>query len=560
MLFLIHLYKLPTLHKMKNTHLLLIVFALFSCNMEKENVDLIVRNSKIYTVNEANDIVNCFAVNNGKFVAVGNETDIFKKYDSDNIVDFEGKSIYPGFNDAHCHFYGYGYGLESRVNLVGSKSFDEVLRKVKKYADANPGEWIEGRGWDQNLWEDKSFPTKDNLDLLYPDKPVMLTRIDGHAAIVNSEALLRAVITAKTKVEGGDVILKNGKPTGVLIDNAMDLVYKVIPEVDHEKSKKSLLSAQKNCFEVGLTSVTDAGLSNKIIDKIKELQKDESLKMRINAMLNPDEKSINAYMKKGIYKTDRLQVRSVKLFADGALGSRGAKLLKPYSDNSDNTGLIIESDDYYNKICSLAYENNYQVCTHAIGDSAVRYMLSLYESYLKDKNDLRWRIEHSQVVDKDDFNIYGEYSIIPSIQPTHATSDMKWAVDRLGDERVKYAYANKMLLDQNRWLPCGTDFPIEDIDPLKTFYAAVFREDIEGYPEDGFQIENALTREETLKSMTIWAAKACFEENEKGSIEIGKFADFVVLDNDIMTIEEDKILNTKVLSTYVDGKIVFKKK
>jgi len=280
--------------------------------------------------------------------------------------------------------------------------------------------------------------------------------------------------------------------------------------------------------------------------------------MRINAMLTPTEETLDYFVKTGIYKTDYLNVRSIKLYADGALGSRGAALIKPNSDDTENTGLIVEPTEVYHRICKLAYENNYQVCTHAIGDSANRMMLDIYAQYLKGKNDLRWRIEHAQIIHPDDLHKFGDYNIVPSVQATHCTSDMYWAGKRLGEERIKSAYIYKELLDQNGWIPNGTDFPVERIEPLLTFYASVARKDLEGFPENGFQKENALTREETLKSMTIWAAKSAFEENEKGSIEPNKLADFIVLEKDLMEIPENEIPSVKIVGTYSSGIEIYK--
>ncbi len=383
-------------------------------------------------------------------------------------------------------------------------------------------------------------------------------RIDGHAAVVNSKALKIAGITADTKINGGEIFVHNGEPTGLLLDNAMELINNIISKPDKAFIKKALLIAQDSCFAVGLTSVTDAGLDRDTVKLIDELQHEGSLKMRINAMLTPNSENVEYYIKKGPYQTDKLTVRSIKLYADGALGSRGARLIEPYSDDPGNMGLFLFKEDFYKKYCQIALQYNYQVNTHAIGDGANRFVLQLYSEFLKGKNDLRWRIEHAQVVAPEDFKLFGEYSIIPSVQPTHATSDMYWAEDRLGQERIKGAYAYKELLDENGWEPLGTDFPIEDINPLYTFYAAVARKDLKGWPDDGFQTENALSREETLRGMTIWAAKGSFNENRYGSIEPGKFADFVVLDKDIMTIPIDSVPDVNVYKTYSSGILVHK--
>ncbi|NOQ25864.1 MAG: amidohydrolase family protein [Bacteroidales bacterium] len=528
----------------------LLLTLIISCNMKQE-VDLIVTDAKVYTVDNEFSVEESFAVKDGKFIQVGTSEEILSKYKSDQVIELNGKFVYPGFIDAHSHFYGYCMTL-LQADLRGTKSFDEILDIIKTHDEKYKSDWVVGRSWDQNDWEKKEFPTKEKLDELFPEKPVYLTRVDGHAAIVNAKALELAGITSKTLIAGGKIYLQNGEPTGVLIDNAMELVRKLIPDTENETAIKAIKQGEQNCFAVGLTSLCDAGLSKKEVLLLDSLQKSEKLKMRVYAMLSPNKENINHFVKKGIYKTDYLNVRSIKLFADGALGSRGASLIEPYSDDPENMGLIIETNEFYHEICKLAIENNYQVNTHAIGDSANRLMLDIYAKYLKGSNDKRWRIEHAQVIHPDDVNKFGEFDIVPSIQATHCTSDMYWADERLGD-RIENAYIYKVLLEQNGWLPNGTDFPVEKIDPRLTFYASVARKDVEGYPENGFQKENGLMREETLKSMTIWAAKAAFEENEKGSIEIGKFADFIVLENDIMEIEENEIPLVNVMNTYSAG-------
>jgi predicted amidohydrolase YtcJ len=529
---------------------------LLSCSSQKKHADFIVTNAKIYTIDNDFSLNESFAVKDGKFVAIGTSEEILSKYNVDTIIDLKGKTVYPGFYDAHCHFYGYGLNLQ-KANLVGTKSFDEVIERVKQHAESHPSEWILGRGWDQNDWEVKEFPTNEQLDEAFPDKPVVLKRIDGHALIANSEALKRAGITVESKIEGGKFLEKDGKLTGVLVDNAEELMMAAIPKPDSQLKTMALLEAQKACFAVGLTTVDDAGLPKDVVQLIDELQKADTLKMRIYAMLSPSKANLEHFVKKGAYKTDYLNVRSIKLYADGALGSRGACLLHPYSDDPGNLGFLVTSPEQLKEVCKVAFENNYQINTHAIGDSANRLMLKMYGEFLKGENDRRWRIEHAQVVNKNDFSIYKKYSIVPSVQPTHATSDMYWADERLGEERVKYAYAYKKLLEQNGWLAAGSDFPVEDINPLYGFYAAVARMDLEYFPEGGFQMEDAITREQALKAMTIWAAKSNFEENEKGSIEVGKFADFVVLEKDIMEVDVKEIPKVKVEETFVGGDRVY---
>lgn len=527
-----------------------------ACTQNKVSVDTIYFNAKVYTVDSSFSIVECFAVDKGKFVAVGTKNEILEKYTTDSMVNLNGKFVFPGLIDAHCHFIGYAMNLNV-VDLSGSQSFEEVISRIQAFRKNSSSEWIIGRGWDQNKWPEKVFPTKEKLDHLFPNTPIILTRIDGHAALVSSEVLKRAGINSKTKINGGEIVLINGEPSGMLIDNAMNLYLTLIPEPSDKELTEMLLNAQKNCFTVGLTSVSDAGLVLKTIYLIKKLQDENKLQMRIFAMLEANEKSLD-FMKTGKkIKNDFLNVSSIKLYADGALGSRGACLLEPYSDQPGHSGLLTLSADSMKSICNIAYKNNYQVCIHAIGDSANRVVLNAYSSVLKEKNDRRWRIEHCQVIDPADFSLFEKYSIIPSVQPTHATSDMYWAEERLGKERIKNAYAYHKLYLQNNWIACGSDFPIEDINPVYGFYAAISRKDHKGFPTNGFQFKNALTREQALKGMTIWAAKAGFEENEKGSIAPGKFADFVILDKNIMEIESEEVINTKVIQTYIEGKMVF---
>lgn len=524
-----------------------------------EQVDMIVYNGIVYTVNDAFDKAEAFAVQDGKIVEVGTTDAIRSKYTAVEEVDAAGKAVYPGLNDAHSHFYRYGLGLQS-ADLVETTSFKEVVQKVvaqrEKYPDAD---WITGRGWDQNDWDVKEFPTKDTLDILFPDVPVILTRIDGHAALVNQKALDLAGVTPQTKMVGGLVEVKNGKMTGILIDNAIDQVSSKIPEADSEEQRQALIDAEKNVFAVGITSLADAGLDKTTIDLMDEMHKSGDLQIRVYAMLNPTQTNQDHYFKNGSYKTDRLNVRSFKIYGDGALGSRGAALLRSYQDRENHFGFLLATEKEYRDLAVLMNKHNFQMNTHAIGDSTNRLLLDIYAEVLGGKNDKRWRIEHSQIVNPADMAKFGQNSIVPSVQPTHATSDMYWAGDRLGKDRISHAYPFKELLDQNGYIPLGSDFPVEDINPFYTFHAAVARQDAKNYPQGGFQTENALSREEALRGMTIWAAKAAFEENEKGSIERGKFADFIILDQDMMTVAPEKMRQLQVLSTYLNGKLVYKK-
>ena len=499
------------------------------------------------------------AIKDGKIIAIGKEDDIMKKYEATEIKDEAGKLVFPGFIDAHAHFVGYGASLQN-VNLVDTKSWDECMERTKAFVaqkNIKPGEWIKGRGWDQNDWDKKEFPTKELLDKNFPSNPVALTRIDGHALIANQMALDLAKIQPGQTLEGGTIETKDGKLTGIMIDNAQSLLHSVIPAATTAQYALSLQEAQANCFAVGLTTVVDCGLNRDDVEKIDALQKSGKLKMRMDILLSDNAENYAHYLLAGPYKTERLNVNGFKLYADGALGSRGACLLEYYSDKPGWRGFLLKDRKYFDSIIPKIYASKFQACTHAIGDSGNRMILEVYASVLKGKNDRRWRIEHAQVINENDFHFFGDYNIIPSVQPTHATSDMYWARDRLGPQRVKGAYAYKQLLDQNKWIPLGTDFPVEDINPFKTFYAAVARMDNKGFPAGGFQIENALDRKQALCGMTTWAAKAAFEENEKGSLETSKAADFFIIDEDILKCDAWRILNKKVIATFVDGKKVF---
>ena len=388
---------------------------------------------------------------------------------------------------------------------------------------------------------------------------MLLTRIDGHAAIANDKALLLSAINASTSILGGEVILQGGKPTGVLIDNAVDMVSKNIPPASNAAFKKAMVQAEANCLAAGLTTIDDCGLDITTIEKIKSLQQEGSLQLRIYAMLSDHPDNYRYAEKNGILVSDRLTIRSFKAYGDGALGSRGACLLEPYHDQANHYGFLLSTPAHFDSIANWCLTQGWQLNTHAIGDSGNRTLLRIYANHLskKPKADLRWRIEHAQVVSTADLPMFGKFGIIPSVQPTHATSDMYWAGDRLDKERIKTAYAYQSLLEQNGWIPLGTDFPVEDISPFKTFCSAVFRKDAQGWPEEGFQTENALSREEALRGMTIWAARSNFEEKKKGSLEKGKWADFVVLNTDLMKASAAEILKTRVLFTYINGVKLF---
>ena len=530
---------------------ILILNSFFGC---KKNVDLIIYNANVYTVDNDFSNVNAIAIKDGLFYDVGDNT-ILNKYNFKNSIDLNGSTVLPGLIDAHCHFYGLGLNQQV-IDLVGTKSFEEILEKLKSNSNNTV---IKGRGWDQNDWDNKQFPNKTQLDVLFPNVPVVLERIDGHAYLVNQKALDMAKITSQTKEIAGTIVKVKGKLTGILIDGPMGLVDDVLPELSNSEKEQALLDAQKICFANGLTTVDDAGLSKETIFLIDKLQKENILKMRVYAMISNSKSNLDYFLNRGAIKTPRLNVSSVKIYGDGALGSRGATLKHPYHDDKKNYGKLITNPEELKNLATKIANANFQMNTHAIGDSTVKLLLNTYSKVLENKKDPRWRIEHSQIIDLNDMDGFNS-KILPSVQPTHATSDMYWAEDRVGSSRINGAYAYKTLLNKSKVIGLGTDFPVEKVNPFHTFYAAVSRKDLTGYPEKGFQIQNALSREETLKGMTIWAAYLNFEENEKGSIEKGKFADFIIIDRDIMKVEENETPNTKVLKTYLSGELVYNSK
>jgi hypothetical protein len=537
---------------MKNLNLYSCLFLLILIACGKNNkVDLIVKGAKIYTIDSLMSTASVMVINQGKIVEVGTE-ELLKKYQSDSVLKADGKFIYPGLIDAHSHFYGLGAYMQT-VDLTNTKSWDEVIERCRDFVRKNNPSFLTGRGWDQNDWSVNKFPTNDKLNQLFPNIPVLLKRVDGHAAIANNKALELAKLNSNTKIDGGELIKNANTLTGVLIDNAVDLVQEKLPKPNKVSIARSLILAQEVCIELGLTSVCDAGLDTEVIEVIDSLQKSKQLFIRVYAMISANDKQVDEWLNRAPIKTDVLNVSSFKMYADGALGSRGACLIKPYQDQHKHHGLILtpfaKMEEYVKRIINSPYQLN----THCIGDSANRYVMYLYGKYLGKNNNRRWRIEHAQVVHQNDFKLFGKYNIVPSVQPTHATSDMYWAGDRLGQERKKWAYALKTLLKQNGWLPLGTDFPVEPPQPFYTYYAAVERKDAQQLPVGGFQMQDALTKEEALRGMTIWAAKSAFEEHMKGSLEVGKLADFIVMDMDLLQADMLKIRNAKPSAVYIAG-------
>lgn len=537
----------------------LIPLLLLCCGLiysQKKDADLIIYNAKIYTADARFSTAEAMAVAKGKIAAIGNNEAILKSYQSQNKQDVAGRTVLPGLIDAHCHFTGYAKDLW-KCDLWGTQSWEEVVQRMVTYSKTAPQEWLYGRSWDQNDWPVKDFPDKQRLDELFPNRPVYLKRIDGHAVVANQKALDIAGITVNTKVQGGEIEVKNGQLTGILLDNAKFLIEKHIPEINDETALKYFTQLQETCFSLGLTSVHDCGISEHTLSQLEQSQRQGTLKMKVFALLNDDPAYYGKWIRKGRYRNGNITVGGFKVYSDGALGSRGACLLHDYEDQPGRRGFLLGEEEHFRTLARKLKNSDLQMCTHAIGDSANRTILNVYGEVLGGKNDRRWRIEHAQIVTEKDRELFGLYSIIPSVQPTHATSDMYWAESRLGAARMKTAYAYQDLLQQNKWLPLGTDFPVEEINPLKTFFAAVARQDEHLYPAGGFQKENALTREQALRGMTIWAARAAFQENELGSLEVGKSADFVIISQNIMAVEEARIPETVVLETFSSGNRVY---
>ena len=538
----------------KYLHLSLILLIVLCSSFKKKTADLIVKNATIYTINEQFVKASILVVSNGKFIAVGGN-ELLKKYQSNEIIDAKGQFVYPGFIDAHCHFTGYALD-QYKLNLYGTSSFKDMLEKIVGYSKTNKRQWIEGRMWSETNWKDAAEITKKELDILFPNQPVFLLRIDAHAALVNQKALDIAGITKDTKVEGGEIQVRNNELTGLLFDHAIDLVKPTIPKVDETTAIEYYQKTEQEFFENGITSFVDCMVENNWWKWMQKAYLDKKLSINSTLFLTNTKENSDDILYQKFKQLSNCKVAGFKIFADGALGSRGAYLLQEYTDQHNHRGYLRTSISAIDSLSKKLIKTNYQLAVHAIGDGANHEVLTIFSKYLKQKNDRRWRIEHAQVVDLNDVHLFGDYSIIPSVQPTHAISDMVWAKDRIGESRIKNAYAYNALLKQNNWMPLGTDFPVEELNPLNTFCAAVFRKNEAQKPTNGFQFENALTRQEALKGMTLWAAKSVFKEKEVGSIEVGKQADFVILKTDLMKADISEIYQAKVERVYLNGRRV----
>ena len=534
--------------------LVFFIFLAGFVNSCQEKVDLIVHNASVYTLDDITGKATAFVVDEGRFIAVGGD-ELVSNYNAKKVLDLQKLPVYPGFIDSHCHFLKLGLSLQ-QVDLKGTRSFEEVLNRVKDYSKNKELRAIIGRGWDQNDWKNKSLPNKFILDSLFPDIPVALRRIDGHALLVNQKALDMAGINNNTKLKGGTIIKNNGRLTGVLVDSPISMVTSILPKPSMEDKIKALKDAEKIAFENGLTTVSVAGVDKEDIYLIDSLQKAGELQIRVYAMISNNKENMDHFLTNGPIKTNKLNVSSFKIYADGALGSRGAALKAPYSDLRSHSGEFITSKDSLGKLAYMLATTPFQMNTHAIGDDANRTILEAYNKALIFSIDPRWRIEHAQIIDTSDISLFNR-KIIPSVQPTHATSDMYWAEERIGADRLEGAYAYKKLLDVSGRIALGTDFPVEEVSPLLTFFAAVARQDENLFPEGGYLHENKLSRIEALSGMTKWGAYANFEEDQKGSIEVGKVADFVILDRDILFVKESNILKTRIVATLLNGNIVY---
>ena len=535
---------------------------------QQQPADLVVTNGRIYTADGARPVVDAMAIRGGRVVFVGDRAGARALTGANTrTLDLQGRTVIPGMTDAHAHVTGLGQSLLN-VDLVGTTSYAQVIARVVERARNTPkGEWIIGRGWDQNDWGDTRWPTHEALSRAIPDHPVFLERVDGHASLVNALALQKAGVTkASTDPSGGSIERDaQGNPAGVFVDNAQGVIDRAIPAQTRAQVKNAIKLSIAEMHRWGLTGVHDAGASAQVLELYEELGREGALNIRMYAMISDNAPTIDAWFKRGpqsgLYD-GMLWVRSVKLYQDGALGSRGAALLEPYSDDAKTSGLLVSAPAHILDIATRALRAGFQVNSHAIGDRGNRLVLDSYEAAFKatPTADHRFRVEHAQILNYDDIPRFAQLGVIPSMQASHQTSDMYWAGNRLGEGRLRGAYAWRSLLESGVVIPNGSDFPVEHVDPLISFKSAVSRQDARGWPAGGWYPEQRMTRDEGLKSMTLWPAYAAFQENELGSLAAGKRADFVVLDQDIMRAPDGVLQDARVVSTWVGGRLMYERK
>lgn len=547
--------------------ILLISFSVASISapsLAQAPAELIVTAERIYTA-EAGPHVHAVAISGGRFVYAGTRAGA-ERYRGPNTraMDFPGQYVYPGLADAHAHLTGLGASLE-RVRLDDTRTYDEVIARVVAQAAVRPaGEWILGRGWDQTRWPVKDFPTHEALTRAVPNHPVVITRVDGHALLANARAMELAGVTAATPDPAGGRIVRDpaGYPTGVFVDNAENLINRVVPRATPVQTRRYLQAALAEVHKWGLTSVHDAGEPRGTIDLIESMAAQGDFDLRTYVMVSADTASERHYFSRGPVNGahgNRVWIRTIKVYADGALGSRGAALLAPYADDPGNTGLLVTPPERIQSLVHAALAAGFQVATHAIGDRGNRIALDAYAEGLRRRptRDHRFRVEHAQVIALSDIPRFAQLGVIPSMQASHQRSDMRWAEQRVGTDRIRGAYAWRRLLRTGVVIPNGSDAPVESVNPLISFYAAVTRQDESGFPPGGWRPEERMTRMEALKAMTIWPAYAAFQDSVLGSIKPGKLADFTVLDRDIMTVPANQILAAGVVATFVGGRQVY---
>ncbi len=523
------------------------------------HADLLVFNAVIYTVDREFSIAEAMVVKDGKILDIGKNKEIYKKYDASHIIDAEGKTIIPGLIDPHCHFLELGKSLHT-VDLVGSKSMNEIVDRALHFHQTHPDKFIIGRGWDQNLWEDKNFPNNHHLNHLFPDVPVILIRIDSHAALVNDKALKMANFNTETQIEGGKLLQEKGQLTGLVLDNAMKPLLDLIPKPGFNTLRMYATDAEHECVKYGITSVGDAYIDSEMIDLFEKLHQSNELNIRIYAMVYANLPNLISILDNRLIQNEKLNVAALKLFADGALGSHGALLRDPYSDKPETNGIKVDDTQRVLEVGKIALNYNLQLNVHCIGDWALNNTLDAFEKLINNTQDHRWRIEHLQIADDTQLNRMKNLGVLASIQPTHGTSDMEWAGERLGEERLRISYPLRRVIDILGSAALGTDFPIENVNPFFTFFSAIERKNPVTHLGKDFLQAQKITREEALRGMTIWSAFAQKEENIKGSLEKGKLADFVILDRNIMTIEAEEIPKTKSFMTFIGGKKVYQGK